>query len=240
VASLSVSVMAHPKRAHLVEPLVDRLGLTGDDVAWDRRGERWDTGRRAWEMHDPRADWHMVIQEDSIVVRDLIPGLKKALDHVPKECNVCPFVGTRRPAQRTVQRLISLAERQRASWIEFPSLFWGLAIIAPTPVIPRMLAFGDSITAYPNYDKRIGQYFVQKLHWPTYCTWPNLIDHRDDEPSLCGHGPGRIAHRFAGEDASALDVNWGGPVATYSKLPAVEMRRYYRRGKRIPFSDFQS
>lgn len=269
MASLSASIMAHPKRAHLIPRLTERLGLSADDVAWDRRSERWDTGRRAWEMYDPTADYHLVIQDDAVVAADLIPGLEKALDHVPAEANVCPFIGTRRPAQRVVQQLIRTAERKKASWIEFPSLFWGVAIIVPTPVIGDMLAFGDSITAYPNYDKRIGQFFVQRLHWPTYCTWPNLVDHRDDLESLCGHGAGRVAHRFAGEQASALDVDWGGTVAKYGGLPPSrrirgrkpgaakpvplaayrttpkpvappepQARRYYRRGKRVPFADF--
>ncbi len=233
MATMSVSVMAHPKRAHLVPSLTERLGIGPDRVTWDRMNNRWDTGRRAWIDHDPGADYHMVIQDDATVVSDLVPGLVKALDHVPQEANVCPFIGQRRPAQQTVQRLMTLAISKRASWIEFPSLFWGVAIIAPTAVIPDMIEFGDSVTEYPNYDKRIGQYFVRVLHWPTFVTWPNLVGHRDVE-SLCGHGLGRTAHNFAGESYSALSFDGSGPVATYSDLPAHQMKRYYRRGRRVP------
>lgn len=218
MARLSASVMAHPSRAHLVKPLIKQLGLTGDNVAWDRIGERWDTGRRAWQLHDPNAEWHIVIQDDVITVRDLIPGLARALDHLPGPGNVCPFVGTRRPVQRVVQPLVARANYRRSSWIELPSLFWGVAIAMPVEHIDDMIAFGDAITEYPNYDKRVGQYFVQVQQWPTFCTWPNLVDHRSDVPSLCGHGPGRTAHRFAGTAASALDFPWDRGVTSFREL----------------------
>src|SRR5690606_20533277 len=62
VVTLSVSIMAHPARAGFVSELAARL----DDapVAWDTDGVRWHTGRRAWELHDPTADWHLVVQDD--------------------------------------------------------------------------------------------------------------------------------------------------------------------------------
>ena len=230
MARMSVSVMAHPDRRNLVPELTDRLGVAPDRVTWDRKNDRWDTGRRAWLDHDPTADYHMVIQDDAVVVENLIPGLERALNYLPGEANVCPFIGRRRPAQPTVHLLMDAAIRANASWIKFPSLFWGVAIIAPTAVIPGMLDFGDAVTEYPNYDKRIGRYFVQVLHWPTYVTWPNLVEHRDVD-SLCGHGPGRTAHNFAGEDYSALQFDGSGPVA---ELPPAQVKRYYRRGRKVP------
>lgn len=234
MAKLSVSVMAHPKRQTLVPDLIKRLGVDGSRVVWDKKNERWDTGRRAWEIYDPKADYHMVIQDDAVVVRDLIPGLEKALDHVPNNVTVCPFVGTRRPMRGRVEQLVTLAKRTDASWIEFPSLFWGVAIIVPTAVIPDMLRFGDAITAYPNYDKRIGQYFVQRLHWATWCTWPNLVDHRNVE-SLVGHGPDRVAHNFAGEHVSALDLDYGKGCIPMNSVPGMTRRRNVplRRNSRI-------
>lgn len=224
MAKLSVSVMAHPQRKALVPELANRLGIDGSRVVWDRKNERWDTGRRAWEIYDPKADYHMVIQDDAVVVRDLVPGLEKALDFVPDNATVCPFVGTRRPMRGRVEQLVTLAQRTNASWIEFPSLFWGVAIIVPTHVIDDMLLFGDRITAYPNYDKRIGQYFVQRLHWPTWCTWPNLVDHRDVD-SLVGHGSGRVAHNFAGENVSALDLDYGKGCIPMNSVPGMVRRR---------------
>lgn len=210
MATLSVAVMAHQARAHLVPDLVERLGIEDGQVVWDRYEDRWDTGRRAMLAHDPDADWHMVIQDDAVVCRDLIPGLKVALDQVPADALACPYVGTRRPMTERVAAAVERAEDRDASWIVMQTLNWGVAIIVPTRTIPDMLNWADRLQI-PNYDKRVGQYYWRVHNWPTWYTWPSLVDHRD-VPSLAGHGPDRHAHRFAGEDVSALDLPWDGEV----------------------------
>lgn len=210
MASLSVTVMADKRRTGLVENLVQRLGISGDQVVWDRNNNRWDTGRRAWQAHDPNSDYSMVIQDDALVCRDLIPGLEKALDHVPTKAIVSPFVGTRRPTAVRMERAAQLADEQNATWLILGPLNWGVAIVVPTHTIRDMIKWCDKQT-YPNYDKRVGQFYRRVLPWPTWHTWPNLVEHQD-VPSLVGHGGGRVSRRFIGADASALDVDWSGPV----------------------------
>lgn len=209
---LSVSIMAHKKRAEFIPELVERLGVTEDNVVWDKINNRWDTGRRAWEAIDQSADYGMVIQDDAIVSRDLIPGLEEALNYIPEKAIGCPFIGTRRPMANRVEQAVKEAKRTRTSWVRMPSLNWGIAIILPTKIINEMLPWCDR-QAYPNYDRRIGRYCVDVIGYPTYCTWPSLVDHRE-VPSLVGHGAGRIAHSFLGEDSSALDVDWSQGVVT--------------------------
>jgi hypothetical protein len=203
---LSVKIMAHSKRAHLVSDLVERLGLTDDDVIWDRRNDRWDTGRRAWEAIDQTADWGMVVQDDALPCADLIAGMEKALDRVPSNVLVTPYIGTRRPVAGRVERVVREAVAADAAFIEMPSLNWGVAITAPTRIINQMLPWCD-VQTYPNYDRRIGRFAIDVLRMGTWCTFPSLVDHRD-VPSLIGHGDGRVAHHFIGEDASALAVDW--------------------------------
>jgi hypothetical protein len=223
---LSVKIMAHKKRAHHIPGLLERLGLTEADVIWDRRSDRWDTGRRAWEAIDQTADWGMVVQDDALVTRDLIAGLERAAAFLPERCLVSPYTGTRRPVASRVERAVQAAKAANASWIRMPSLNWGVAIMAPTDIIDKMLPWCDKQT-YPNYDRRIGRYAIDVLRLPTYCTWPTLVDHRDDD-SLVGHGRGRKAHQFLGEDASALSVHWD---STYVDLApkTVVGRRFPKR-----------
>lgn len=230
MATLSVAVMAHRGRAHLVPELVERLGIEDDLVVWDQREDRWDTGRRAMLEHDPAAQWHMVIQDDALVCRDLIPGLQVALEHVPADALACPYVGTRRPMAERVEAAVSEADRIAASWVVMQTLNWGVAIIVPTRTIPDMIAWCDRLTI-PNYDKRVGQYYWRRRNWPTWYTWPSLIDHRD-VPSLAGHGPDRHAHRFAGEDVSALGLPWDGP-----KVWATD---WLTRGRRLKLAQAQA
>lgn len=203
---LSVKIMAHEKRAHLVPELVERLGLTDDDVIWDRRNDRWDTGRRAWEAIDQTAEWGMVVQDDAFPCADLIPGLEKALERVPDNVLVSPYIGTRRPVAGRVERAVADAVAAKAAFIEMPSLCWGVAITAPTRIIDEMLPWCD-VQNYPNYDRRIGRFAIDVKRMNTWCTFPSLVDHRDI-PSLIGHGDGRIAHHFIGAEESALSVDW--------------------------------
>lgn len=204
---LSVKIMAHKKRERHIPDLVARLGLTDADVIWDRKNDRWDTGRRAWEAVDRSADWGMVVQDDALVCRDLIAGLEKAAAFLPEPCLISPYIGTRRPSASRVERAVNEARKAGVSWVRMPSLNWGVAIMAPTSIIEGMLPWCDRQT-YPNYDRRIGRYAIDMLRLPTWCTWPSLVDHRDDD-SLVGHGQGRKAHQFIGQDASAVDIDWG-------------------------------
>ena len=200
---VSVSVMAHPLRAALVEELTASLDRPAQ-VAWDRHNSAWDTARRAWEAHDPSATHHLVLEDDAVACRDLVAGLELALEHVPAEAAVSLYVGTLRPDGRRVAAAVNRADRAGAAWVVMSDIKWGVALAAPVAVIPEMLAHGDS----PAYDWNVRSYFARR-RWPVWCTWPSLVDHRD-VPGLVRHqvppsGP-RRAHRFA--SGSALDVDW--------------------------------
>ena len=69
--TLSVSMMAHPKRAAQVEGILAQLDRKDVEVVWDERENRWDTGRRSMLAYDPRCSHHAVIQDDVLVCRDL-------------------------------------------------------------------------------------------------------------------------------------------------------------------------
>ena len=212
---LSAAVMAHPVREPQVLELLGALDREVP-VSWDTAGppssdprQRWRNGRRAWEMHDPDADWHMVIQDDALVVPDLLAGLEAALEHVPPEAIVCPYVGTKRPHKARVNAAVKIATEQGARWLSMRSLNWGVAIVAPVESIDRMLEWCDTQTLM-SYDKRIGVYYRDVLGWRTWYPFPSLVDHREG-PSICGHShSGRVAHRM--HTGSALEVDWSGPV----------------------------
>lgn len=223
---LSVKIMAHKKRAQHIPELVERLGLTAADVIWDRRNDRWDTGRRAWEAIDQTAEFGCVLQDDALVPLDFIAGMEKALTFLPEKALVSPYTGTRRPTASRVERAVNEARKADVSWIRMPSLNWGVGIVAPTDIINKMLPWCDKQT-YPNYDRRIGRYAIDMLRLPTYCTWPSLVDHRDDA-SLVGHGQGRKAHQFLGEEVSALSVKWDSTYVDLSPKTVVG-RRFPKR-----------
>jgi hypothetical protein len=203
---LSAAVMAHPTRAAWASDLAGKLGLAADRIVWDRCNSIWDTARRAWLAFDPEATHHLVIQDDAIACRDLITGTEESLAAAPAESVVSLYLGTRRPMVHQVTRAAKHAAESDASWIVLDSLCWGVAVVLPTSVIPDMVAAGDIDQARGD-DLRIRHYAMRTLHWQVWHPWPSLVDHRDTD-SLIGHGNGRKAHRFIGEDVSALGMDW--------------------------------
>ncbi len=216
--TLSIALMAHPKRADMVEELLSRLDRSDVRVVWDEKNSRWDTGKRSMLAFDPKCSHHAVIQDDVLVCRDLFAGLTKALAHVPDNVPVCGYVGRVRPLAEQVSWAAHVARVKHASWLTMHTLNWGPLIAVPTYLIPAMIEHCDKLDHIPNYDRRLSRFFELNEGVPTWYTWPSLVDHADG-PSLV---PGRIgtnraervhtrvAHNFIGEDASALDVNWSG------------------------------
>lgn len=198
--------MAHRKRARMVGELVDRLGVDADRVVWDRNNDRWDTGTRAWRHHDPDADWHLVLQDDAVVCRDLVRGLGKALDRVPASATVSLYLGNK-GVGRTAAALVP----DGVSWVRMPRLVWGVAMCVPVYTITDMLRWCRSVTGIENYDTRVGLYYRNAVSWPSWHTWPSLVDHADS-PSLIGHRDGRNASRFIGAETSALQFDADGEV----------------------------
>lgn len=215
--SVSCAIMAHPKRRRMVDELREKLDRDAP-VVWDKEDNRWDTGRRSMLAHDPDCTHHAVLQDDTLIPQDLIAGVEKALGHIPADAPLCGYIGRRRPKAGMIRDAVMKAETAGASWITMHTLNWGPLIVVPTAAIEEMLAHCDPLSIQ-NYDRRISRYWEYGAKARVWYPWPCLVDHADG-PSLV---PGRIgtdrktrlsrtAHSFVGEDSSALDVDWSGPV----------------------------
>ena len=113
---LSASIMAHPARSGEVAELVAALDREVP-IYWDNEGPPsgkadrvWRTARGAWELADPAADWHALIQDDALVCRDLLAGLELALEHVPPDAVVSGYLGTGRTVPIRWEALARAAE----------------------------------------------------------------------------------------------------------------------------------
>lgn len=216
--SMSIAMMAHPKRAEQVDAVLSRLDREDVEVVWDEKDNRWDTGRRSMLAYDPRCSHHAVIQDDVLVCRNLFSGLLGALEHVPADVPVCGYVGRVRPFAEMVTRAALVARDRGASWLTMHTLNWGPLIVVPTAHIPAMIDHCDTLVNILNYDRRLSRYWELVEQKPIWYTWPSLVDHADG-PSLVRGRVGtdrskavhmRVAHTFIGEDASAQDIDWSG------------------------------
>ncbi len=226
--SLSVAMMAHPTRAEQVQGILAALDRDDVQVIWDERNSRWDTGKRAMLAYDRDCSHHAVIQDDVLVCRDLFAGMERALEHVPDDAPLCGYVGKVRPMRDMVTAAAMRANLRGASFLTMENLNWGPLIIVPTSVIPEMIAYSDKLKDVPNYDRRLSRYFEGNCGILTWYTWPSVVDHADGPSLVPGrfgtdriNGTGsrsRVAHTFLGEEQSALDIDWSGPVI-HAALP---------------------
>ena len=194
----SFAIMAHPDRAWMVDELSDALGVD-HTVHWDRRGDRWETGSRAWSAADKRAKWHVVIQDDAILCDDFTDRVFSFLE-TRKSQPVSFYLGAGRPRQVDVLRAISQAGDADA--LEMNQLIWGVCVALPRRFVTPMLM--ECSRGVPHYDTRMSQFFERRKIKTAY-SWPSLVDHRD-EPSLIykNLATPRVAHRFAGSSR-----HWG-------------------------------
>ena len=224
---LSVAVMAHPKRAVMVDDLLRRLDRPAA-VVWDELNDRHDTGIRAVEAYDPTCTHHLVIQDDVLPCRDLIAGIERALAHVPDGHPASFYLGRVQPFGPKVEAAVRVAG-DSASWITMDGVYWGPAIIVPTAVIEDLSKWyrGRAGQRHQNYDRRVSTWF-ERRGIACWYSWPSLVEHRGDESLVRDSKAIRTAHRFIGADASALGVDWSGPVARMHNTARLDRQRQRR------------
>lgn len=211
---LSGAIMAHPSRALLVEDLLSALDRSVP-VCWDPNpvpsgsGDRvWSVAREAWRVHDPDADWHVLIQDDALVCADFMAGMERALHHVPPRSVVCPYLGMGRNVPRRWGMLADKASARGASWAVSHRVMWGVCLALPTDAISDMVSYADRKAGMPD-DMRVSGW-ATRYGWDAWYTWPSLVDHLPVQ-SLTKHRASdrvaRLHHR-----GSALDLDWSGGV----------------------------
>lgn len=222
--TVGMSLMAHPKRALLVDQIIDSFESYIPFVSWDTFGSEWDTGRRAWlEGVGSHATHWLVLQDDAIICRNLLPGVERALEYVPPGHPLSLYFGKARPHTNAIKGLARAAFSARTSFITTNRVNWGVALVVPTVLIPEMIAFCDPRDD-PRYDNRISKFFLHRKGRQTWHTWPSLVDHANGESLLGHYQEDRTAHNFIGRTNSALDVDWSSrviytQVSTHKNLP---------------------
>lgn len=220
VLKLGVSITGHTSRNKQVEQLVRAIMNQGfpAQIAWDQGLGEWETHQRAWQLGANREDhgythW-LVLEDDAVLSRDLMPAIETALHHIPDRPISLYFgqhenIYSRASRHRRAKVAAIRADEQDVSWIETPGTWWGVAIVLPVPWIGPFLQWAENRT--PAYDERLSRWLrMQGKGW-VLNTWPSLVDH-SDEGSLIRpqRKQGRKAFKFIGTETSALDWNPNG------------------------------
>jgi hypothetical protein len=208
---VSISIMAHESRREFIPYIHEKLGYECP-VAWDRYQDRRETGRRAWQLHDPEASHHLVLQDDVLLPRDLPQTLEQLVKIIPDQ-PISLFANDKKPWDKFIDKCRRRSFEVR--WLVMPRLNWGPAILLPVKHIAPMLDWMARHVFLPNYDMAIAYYYLAARGLPVWYTMPSLVDHRTDGESLVWtlqSQKGRQARYFLGEGVSGAVLNWQGEV----------------------------
>lgn len=203
---ISVAIMGHPKRRRFIKQL--RAQLPDAPVVLDQKNDRWDTGRRSILAYDPKADFHVVVQDDAVLCRDFLAGcgvVAKAAGQRP----VALYMG-RTQARQALTSAAKRALRRNTPWVAADGPYWGVAVILPVEHIPDLIRWCDTRGDIANYDARIAAYYKYRKIDCWY-TVPSLVNHREvkENPSLiAGRSGNRTAFNFIAADRSPLQIRW--------------------------------
>ena len=206
--SISITIMAHPKRRKQAEALHVQLAqypFKQCHITWDPQTSEWHTGERAIRAGmNAGADWHIVLQDDAVLSGNFYENVANALTNAPDRVMVSLYTGTVRPLPTRVKAAVQKAPY--GSYLRGFTLFWGVAVAIPTNHIEPMLEYCAGRTEL--YDSRLGIFYNRNRLQVLY-THPSLVNHNDDLGSLLDHGQTktpRVAINFINEPVTWRNV----------------------------------
>lgn len=199
--SLAVVIMSHPSRQGRAELLAEHVEADAIMVDYETVGEWW-TAEAAWTYGLTLDTTHvLVLQDDAIPVDDLRRHVLARIEAEPHS-PISLYLGRSKPTRwaANVCDAVEEAEAHEVSWLASSHLLHGVGVVLPSPWVRPML---DACEAdILPYDQRIGRYLRRERNAPVLYTWPSLVDHDDEAPSLVVHvddhitpTSGRVAYR---------------------------------------------
>lgn len=223
MTSLSITIMAHPKRRAHVDAMVDRLDqqvlkaqhdgydVSMPDVVWDTDGRgAWWCAREAWRR--AQGTHHLVLQDDITFCADLPSSVLAAVRARPDH-----------PVSFFLPRNIAEASALGLQWVSCVRFLWSQAVALSRPLIEPMIEWiAENEDGHPFWgtcdDTRMASFF-RGMDLRTYVTVPNLVEHVGDVlGSLLGHTNPRSS-LYIGDDARGVDVPWEELDALHNDQP---------------------
>jgi hypothetical protein len=180
LVEVSVSIVHHPLRVGDLMVMLDGLDGLNVTVCTDEGQGPVENTRGAWTSFDPRATWHLVMEDDLRLCADFAGRLNAALEHVPFLGGAVSLFG--------VSKRYAEAYGDGYSYYSDNGVNWAQALLLPVPLIPEFIAWEMAFVA------REHRWFCQRLTaWcqandlPVQYTLPMLVDHVGAGRSLVGN-----------------------------------------------------
>jgi hypothetical protein len=180
---ISISVMAHVKREKWFDYLKENLGdvpFAIDETEKRNMTTGWENCKRALRLHDPKADFHLVVQDDALICKEFHKKLDEVIKKFPDDRAFQLYFGNR----QTFVRHRDLVGHLEAGFVRSKKLVGGVAVILPVSEIESMIKFGDSYHEWTD-DTKIAAYLRSRNINVVY-PFPCLVDHRrmEENPTL--------------------------------------------------------
>lgn len=191
--NLSISVMAHHSRSAFFPYLQERLGVPLSQFSIDTENNLLKNCKSAWRLHDPSADFHVVIQDDAIVCDDFHA---RAIEFITKHENRRIKENLPEQGYNFFLKLNDNGTPLRLSDGYYTSNVTrgGVAICLPVKHIEPMLEEFDRQFSRHD-DDRISAY-ITKNNMRMIFPVPSLIDHRSELDSLAGNKRSLSAYNY--------------------------------------------
>ncbi len=167
---LSIVIMAHPDRAHLIPYLKEKLGDV--PVIFDEKNNLWDTCRRAWLAHDMSCEYALVIQDDALVTNNF---REKAEALLKDDCVYSFYLSS------FLKNRVYMAMKRGINFVESSTIFNEVALCMKTKHIDAMVEWSDVREA--QNDHEIGRWAKNRAKRICYPI-PSLVSHRDNIESI--------------------------------------------------------
>ena len=195
---ISAAIMAHESRIDRMDYLLDTLGDVPIFMDHGNIGDPgnlgpWGNAKRAWKAFDPKADFHMVVQDDVAFRKRFIERLVGLLSKYGPEYAYCLFANAN---GRCVDADFKRQMLKPVGVATHKELYWAQTVLLPTRIINEMIPFADSCQydrgrgTWVDDDARISEYLKHigmKVIYPI----PSLVNHNKKLNSLIGYGHNR-------------------------------------------------
>lgn len=167
----SVSIMACKEREHYIPYLKKQLGDVPVSMDEGDKGI-WNNCKDSWLLHDPSKEWHIVLQDDSIVPDDFHKHTTELFNKLGgKDYVVSLYAGYR------LEKRIERARSKNQDNVIFHRILNENALAIRTKHIDSMIKYSDMRQATTD---RYIQSWARNNNLMMYYPIPSLINHRDD------------------------------------------------------------
>lgn len=172
--------MCHEARAGWFPYLKEKLGDVPFLIDKGTPGDSenlgvWGNCKRSWLVYDPEAEWHFVLQDDSVICSDFFKRIDALLDTIGEQDFIISLYAGGRYRNK-----IANAIRRGCPYVIGNSILNENALGMRTKYVKEMVEYCDSRDAVSD---RYIQTYGRRRGLLIYSPLPSLINHRPD-PSL--------------------------------------------------------